>query len=561
MTYLFTQYIIFVALALVLGLFVGWATCSGTRDRGGGWLGVALIAFAIGVAAAIAKVVPGLLGHALEVALLLFAAYIIGCACGCALHAWARGTREETDQPTPTTAAFTHEDLLGKPSAESYPGVRPPALATPRGGRGDDLTAIAGLGGLTAKFLNDVGVFHFGQIAAWTPDNVTWFEHHIGQPGRVGRENWIGQAAALAGLAPASAVAPVSAAPQTVAAETQAAAPTPTPAPAAPEAGAPAAPARMMTDGARSLLAQQKKAAARSAAQAAISAPPVAETTAPAPAPENAPRSAPPRGPQAPIRAPMTDGARTIALLKRKEEERAARRAAAAAAPASTDEGRPASDDGTDAAADDLKRIKGIGPKNEGALNALGVRRFSQIAAWTPENARWVGEHMSFPGRIERERWVEQARLLASGVETAHSAAVRSGAVAVDDAPMTEAEAKNFADGLPQPAARVEDEDRYEGARPLGLAAPREGKGDALVLIKGIGPQNEARLHALGVWHFQQIAAWTPENVKWVGSYLAFPGRIDRENWVGQAAILAKGETTAFAERVEKGEVKTSKLI
>ena len=49
---------------------------------------------------------------------------------------------------------------------------------------------------------------------------------------------------------------------------------------------------------------------------------------------------------------------------------------------------------------------------------------------------------------------------------------------------------------------------------------------DDLKLIKGVGPQNEKRLHALGIWHFSQIAAWTPENVEWVGGYLAFPGRI-----------------------------------
>lgn len=80
------------------------------------------------------------------------------------------------------------------------------------------------------------------------------------------------------------------------------------------------------------------------------------------------------------------------------------------------------------------------------------------------------------------------------------------------------------------------------GARPVGLLAAdatlhasADGKPDDLELIKGIGPVNARRLHELGIWHFAQIAAWTPENVAWVGSFLAFPGRIEREHWVDQA--------------------------
>ena len=86
---------------------------------------------------------------------------------------------------------------------------------------------------------------------------------------------------------------------------------------------------------------------------------------------------------------------------------------------------------------------------------------------------------------------------------------------------------------------KVEGEDAIAGKRPAGFIAAHGGQPDDLKLIKGIGPQNEERLHALGIWHFSQIAAWTPENVDWVGGYLAFPGRIEREEWVAQAATLA----------------------
>lgn len=105
----------------------------------------------------------------------------------------------------------------------------------------------------------------------------------------------------------------------------------------------------------------------------------------------------------------------------------------------------------------------------------------------------------------------------------------------------------------------VENEAELPGQRPAGLAAARDDSPDDLKLIKGIGRQNEGRLHGLGIWHFEQIAAWTSENVEWVGGYLAFPGRIEREDWVGQAKLLAAGTETEFAKRAKAGEVETSR--
>jgi NADH-quinone oxidoreductase subunit E len=79
------------------------------------------------------------------------------------------------------------------------------------------------------------------------------------------------------------------------------------------------------------------------------------------------------------------------------------------------------------------------------------------------------------------------------------------------------------------------------GERPLALEAPHGYGPDDLQRIKGVGPVNEKHLHELGVYHFEQIAAWTRSEIRWVGTYLAFPGRIDREQWVSQAANLAHG--------------------
>ncbi|MBB2973551.1 hypothetical protein [Mesorhizobium sp. RMAD-H1] len=205
---------------------------------------------------------------------------------------------------------------------------------------------------------------------------------------------------------------------------------------------------------------------------------------------------------------------------------------------------------------DDLKLIKGIGPRNEAILNGLGIHTFRQIAAWTPEEAEWMGHHMAFPGRIERELWIDQAKVLSAGGETEHSRAVRAGLPA-SDKPMDHTDIAKLKSGLPQVLDRVEGEDRHEGRRPFGMTKP-QGIADDLKLINGIGRQNEARLHGLGIWHFSQIAAWNRDNIDWIGSYLAFPGRIDREKWVDQARVLANGGTTEFAERVKRGEVASS---
>jgi NADH-quinone oxidoreductase subunit E len=80
-----------------------------------------------------------------------------------------------------------------------------------------------------------------------------------------------------------------------------------------------------------------------------------------------------------------------------------------------------------------------------------------------------------------------------------------------------------------------------EQAPPL-LQAPRGGAGDDLEAIEGIGPKLAQLLHEMGVWHFDQIAAWGPAEIAWVNSRLgSFRGRVERDDWVGQARrILAE---------------------
>ncbi|MGX9119118.1 proton-conducting membrane transporter [Mesorhizobium sp. BHbsci] len=67
--------------------------------------------------------------------------------------------------------------------------------------------------------------------------------------------------------------------------------------------------------------------------------------------------------------------------------------------------------------ASNLRRLIGIGPANERLLNGLGVTTYAQIAAWTAADVKRIEETLNFDGRIERERWIEQAKLLAAGDE------------------------------------------------------------------------------------------------------------------------------------------------
>ena len=68
----------------------------------------------------------------------------------------------------------------------------------------------------------------------------------------------------------------------------------------------------------------------------------------------------------------------------------------------------------TDGAPDDLKKIKGIGPKFEGDLNSKGIYYFRQIGAWKAADIKMVeGVIDSFPGRIKRDEWVKQGKALA----------------------------------------------------------------------------------------------------------------------------------------------------
>jgi predicted flap endonuclease-1-like 5' DNA nuclease len=141
-----------------------------------------------------------------------------------------------------------------------------------------------------------------------------------------------------------------------------------------------------------------------------------------------------------PLPGPVRAGSAGYAHAETKPAApKAAAKPAAAPAPApepaptaASEEGtRPAALDGPrDGGADDLKKIKGVGPKLEKLCNSMGFYHFDHIANWTADEIAWVDQNLEgFKGRVSRDNWVEQARLLASGGETEFSKKVDKGDV------------------------------------------------------------------------------------------------------------------------------------
>ncbi len=112
------------------------------------------------------------------------------------------GSPELADVGAAVAAAQTAvEQVLARagidPQASPHTG-KPRGLPRPRAGGKDNLRRINGLGALDESTLNNLGVFHFDQIAGWDEAQVLWMENHVFARGRIGRENWQQQARDLA---------------------------------------------------------------------------------------------------------------------------------------------------------------------------------------------------------------------------------------------------------------------------------------------------------------------------------------------------------------------------
>ena len=139
-----------------------------------------------------------------------------------------------------------------------------------------------------------------------------------------------------------------------------------------------------------------------------------------------------------------------------------------------------------------------------------------------------------------------------TGAATTSTAAARSDAMATAASPVAAKPAATKAAAKPaaaKPAAKV-------AAKPAVLPKARAGGADNLKMIKGVGPVLEKALHTTGVFHFDQVGAWTKADAEWFDDNVkGANGRVIRDGWVKQAKILAKGGTTEFSARVKKGGV------
>ena len=234
----------------------------------------------------------------------------------------------------------------------------------------------------------------------------------------------------------------------------------------------------------------------------------------------------------------------------------------------------------------------------DGSVIGSWRQRFAQSEVKTPEEARAAGEVVPPPkpaetptapgkdvaaataagkadptpgnpdsGRPEESKAADSPQQRVADGKEPVSAEARADAVNADEvtlespgiAALSDKERKE-----PPKAAIGSGEEPPEGpvaeaAKPEMLSAPRDGRGDDLQSISGVGPKLEALLHRLGVFHFAQIAAWSDDNLRWVDQHLeGFKGRAGRDRWIEQARVLAAGGTKQDAEAVARAQKGTA---
>ena len=190
-------------------------------------------------------------------------------------------------------------------------------------------------------------------------------------------------------------------------------------------------------------------------------------------------------------------------------------------------------------------RISGIDAEIEKLLTSQGVTRYSQIAHWSPADVERFDKQLGSAGRIGRENWIEQAQILSRGGDTKFSLNYDRGA-------------RPEAAPSPRPLKLADAIQEHAATRPARAdPGARSAAPNDLKRIRGIGVLIEKKLNSMGVVAYEQIANWNAGDIDRVSQSLDFKGRIERENWVEQARILASGGATEFSRRVDRGEMDT----
>jgi len=131
--------------------------------------------------------------------------YILGkstCADSCGET--STNTHDDTHSTTDThdiadtSASIEAETQTTATDTDTTTNHKPVILNAPRDGQKDNLTRIKGIGLKIEESLNEIGIYHFDQIAGWKAEDITWADSTLGFPGRANREQWVSQAHALA---------------------------------------------------------------------------------------------------------------------------------------------------------------------------------------------------------------------------------------------------------------------------------------------------------------------------------------------------------------------------
>ncbi|MCA1757669.1 MAG: hypothetical protein LC649_09460, partial [Bacteroidales bacterium] len=174
---------------------------------------------------------------------------------------------------------------------------------------------------------------------------------------------------------------------------------------------------------------------------------------------------------------------------------------------------------------DDLTMISGIGPAIERRLNYLGIYTFRQISRFTPEDIELINDTIVyFSGRIDRDEWVAQAN------ELVHTEEQRVALL-----------------------QRISDRKNKIAFDRIGKASRTEA--DDLTLISGIGGWIRAKLNVLEIYTFRQISNFTSEDISIVTEAIEyFPGRIERDDWIYQAAEFVRiaGDKASLLKRIRE---------
>ncbi|MBX3430786.1 MAG: hypothetical protein KF779_14475 [Hyphomonadaceae bacterium] len=139
--------------------------------------------------------------------------------------------------------------------------------------------------------------------------------------------------------------------------------------------------------------------------------------------------------------------------------------------------------------------------------------------------------------QADPDRWKWRARYLEARVRHLEQRPVETAA------PLAALEVAEPARATAPPPARR--------AKPPVLPAARNGAPDDLTLIDGVSLLQQTTLYSLGVFHFDQIAAWSEENVAWVDQYLRLQGRIEEQEWLEQARELSAHGPAAARRALE----------